>query len=201
MPALSSAVKRVTRLLAEHVRRLRDSLVMLTAQVRAAVARVVGQATGNAMRDALTVILDGPPASSLPSGRDPPDDRGFWHEQRPHWSSHRHDEYDPYDERDRYEEEYDDDRPADPGADQPRSSLWARAFSIGCQAASWFLHRHPGSTSVIAAVGVGFAAGIAALIGSPFISGTSAVVASALGVLTLADAACSAAAFASVAMT
>ena len=39
MPSLTSPFKRIARLVSEHVRRLRDSLVTLTAQVRAAVAR------------------------------------------------------------------------------------------------------------------------------------------------------------------
>jgi len=197
MPSLTSPFKRVVRLVKEHVRRLRDSLAMLATQVRAAIARVVGQTTGDAVRDALTVVFDGPPAASLPSSRDPPDDRGFWHDgRRPYWSSQR--DYDPYDERDRYEE--DDDEPPDP-AEQPRSSMWSRVVAVGCQAASWFFLRHPGRNSLIVAVGVGIAAGVAAIIGSPFLSGTSVVVASALGVLSLVDAACAAATFTSVAMT
>jgi hypothetical protein len=199
MPSLTSPFRRIARLVAEHVRRLRDSLVMLTAQVKSAVARVVGQATGNAVRDALTVVLDGPPTSSLPSSRDPPDDRNFWNDRRPSWSSQRHDDYEPYDERDRFEDE-DDDPPTETTSDEP-SGRWARAFGVGCQAASWFLRRHPGRGSVIAALGVGLAAGVAAFIGSPFITGTSAVVASALGVLSLADAACAAATLANNVMT
>jgi hypothetical protein len=207
MPSIPSPFRRVARLVAEHVRRLRDSLVMLTAQVRAAVARVVGQATGNAVRDALTVILEGPPTSSFPSSRDPPGDSGFWPEQRrPHWSAQP--DYDRYEEReryepDRYQDQYDDDDdvPANPTADPPRGSLWARAVAVGCQAASWFLRRHPGRGSVIAALGVGVAAGVAAVAGGQFVSGTTAVVASALGVLTLAEAACSAATLAGVAVT
>jgi hypothetical protein len=199
MPSFTSPFKRVARLVKEHIRRLRDSLAVLAKQVRAAIARVVGQTTGDAVRDALTVVLDGPPAASLPSSRDPPDDRGFWHEgRRPYWSSQQ--EYDPYDERDRYEEDYDD-VPAEPAPKQPRSSMWARVVAVGCQAASWFLRRHPGRNCVIFAVGVGIAAGVAAIVGSPLVSGTSAVVVSALGVLSLVDAACFAATFTSVAMT
>jgi hypothetical protein len=54
---------------------------------------------------------------------------------------------------------------------------------------------------VIAALGVGIAAGVAAVTGNPFVCATSAVLASALGVLSLADVACSAATLASAAVT
>jgi hypothetical protein len=202
MPSLCSPLKRIARLLAEHVRRLRESLVTLTAQVRAAVARIVGQATGNAVRDALTVILDGPPAARLTSARDPPDEPGFWPEQRrPYWHPQRRDDYDPYEEGDRFEDEDDDAAEEETTSDEPKISTWARAVGIGCQAAGWFLRRHPGRGAVIAALGVGIVAGLAAVIGSPFVCATSAVLASALGVLSLAEAASSAATLACAAVT
>jgi hypothetical protein len=82
-----------------------------------------------------------------------------------------------------------------------RQGVWSREVATGCQAAVWWLRRHPSPFALVAAVGVGVAAGVAALVGGPFVAGTSAVVASALGVLALADAACSAATLASVAVT
>jgi hypothetical protein len=61
--------------------------------------------------------------------------------------------------------------------------------AVGCQAAGWWLRRHPGPLALLAAVGVGLAAGVATLVGSPLLAGASAVAVSVLGLLALADAA------------
>jgi hypothetical protein len=196
--------RRVGRLLVDHVRRLRRALEVLTGQVRAAVARAVGQATGNAVRDALAVILDGPPAP--PNADELPDDPGLWpRPRRPSWSGVRSDGYDP-DEPPEYHAEPENGRYDDgldelePTAQQP-AGRWARAVAAGCQAAGWWLRRHPGPFAVVVAAGVGLAAAWAALVGGPFVAGSSAAVASALGVLALADAARAAATLANRAVT
>jgi hypothetical protein len=114
--------------------------------------------------------------------------------------------YDPY-TRDPYErdddDELDEDRQrryadADPdaaadlsGATQ-RQGNWSRAVAAGCQAAAWWLRRHPGPFALVAAAGVGVAAGVARLVSSPLVAGAAAAAASALGLLALADAARSA---------
>jgi hypothetical protein len=201
MPSLTSPGRRVGRLLTDHVRRLRRALETLSAQVRAAVARVIGQATGDAVRDALTVILDGPPARP---DAEPPQEEGLW-PRRPSWPGPRYDDYDPDEAPERHpEQEYgrhDDERDEAEAADQQPPGRWARAVTAGCQAAGWWLRRHPGPFALAVAAGVGLAAGWAALAGGPLVAGTSAVVASALGVLALADAARSATALASGALT
>ena len=73
-------------------------------------------------------------------------------------------------------------------------------MAAGCQAASWWLRRHPGASSLVAAAGIGIAAGVATLVSSPLVAGASAVAASALGLLALADAARSAAGLADQAL-
>jgi hypothetical protein len=199
MLSLTALFRRVGRVLFAHVRKLRHALDLLQDQVRAALTRAIGQATGEAVRDALAVILDGPPTERS-IAREPFDDHGFWHEPRPQpWMTQRHDDYAPC------EDDEDQDDEADPhttAADPDRqpASLWARAVGVGCQAAGWWLRRHPGRFAPLAAACVGSAAAIATLLGGPFVAGVSAVAVSALGVLALADAARSAVTRASAAM-
>jgi hypothetical protein len=204
MPSLTSPFRRVGRLLADQVGRLHAALERLAGEVRAAIARAVGQATGEAAREALRVILDGPPArhgyQELPEDRD----GGWGMSRRPNWPApHGYEPYsrDPYEpdpdddleegRRDRYEDA-DQESPADTPVDVHRPGRWPRAVATGCQAAAWWLRRHPGPFALVAAAGIGVAACVATLTSSPLVAGASAAVASALGLLALADAACSA---------
>jgi hypothetical protein len=198
MPTFTASLRRAGRLLAAHLRRLRLALARLAAEVRAAIARAVGQATGDAVRDALRVILDGPPPQS-PSLRDPPEDaEGLWGQPRQRrWpASPYHERYDPYElpqrETDHLDDEPDED-PAPEGPEAPPLGACPRAVAVGCQAAAWWLRRHPGPLSLLVAAGVGVAAGLAALAGGPLVAGGSAAAAAALAALALADAARSAA--------
>jgi hypothetical protein len=204
MPSLTSPFRRVGRLVADQIGRLHGSLEHLAGEVRAAIARAVGQATGEAAREALRVILDGPP--ERPGYGDRSDDRegGWGQSRRPTWPTTR--PYDPYG-RDPYERDPDDDLDEehqrryagdedDPPTDQPaaprRQGRWSRAVAAGCQAAAWWLRRHPGPFALVAAAGIGLAAGVVTLVSSPLVAGATAAAASALGLLALADAACSA---------
>ena len=165
MPSLTSPFRRVGRLVADQVGRLHAALERLAGEVRAAIARAVGQATGEAAREALRVILDGPP--DRPGYERPEDRDGGWGQpRRPTWPAPR--AYDPY-ARDPYERDPDDDpdedrrhrlrqdEDEDPPAEEPvaaqRPGSWSRAVAVGCQAASWWLRRHPGRFSLIAAAG------------------------------------------------
>jgi hypothetical protein len=203
MPSLTSPFRRVGRLVADQVGRLHASFERLAGEVRTAIARAVGQATGEAAREALRVILDGPPERQ---GYDHLDDRdGSWGQsRRPTWPTTR--PYDPYG-RDPYERDQDDaldeerqrryagdedDPPTDQPAAPRRQGRWPRAVAAGCQAAAWWLRRHPGPFALLAAAGIGVAACVATLASSPLVAGASAAVASALGLLALADAARSA---------
>jgi hypothetical protein len=204
MPTLTSPFRRVGRLVAGQVARLHAALERLAAEVRAAIARAVGQATGEAAREALRVILDGPP--DRPGRDDRFDDQdGNWAQpRRPSWPASR--SYDPY-VRDPYERDPDNDLdearrhdfadadqepPAGGPATAQRQGHWSRAVAAGCQAAAWWLRRHPGPFALVAAAGVGVAAGVATLVSSPLVAGAAAAAASALGLLALADAARSA---------
>jgi hypothetical protein len=207
MPSLTAPFRRAGRLLVGHVRRLQSSLEQLGAQVRAAIARIIGQATGDAVRDALAIILDGPPGRS-PNYEAREERSGSWNEpRRPSWPSSS---YDPY----RHNSDEDDEEPAygysrsaeemvapTPASDTGHVGVWSRAVAAGCQTAGWWLRKYPGPMSWVAAVGVGLAAGATTLFGGPFVAAGSAVTAAALGVLAVADAARSAATLANTAIT
>ncbi|HEX5270518.1 MAG TPA: hypothetical protein VFW33_08540 [Gemmataceae bacterium] len=202
MPSLTSPFRRVGRLVADQVGRLHSALEHLAGEVRVAIARAVGQATGEAAREAIRVILDGPPDRPR---YDRPDarDGGWGQQRRPTWPApHGHEPYgrdpyepdpdDPDDEpRHRYDDADEESRADTPAATR-RPGHWSRAVAAGCQAAGWWLRRHPGRFAIIAAAGIGIAAGVATLVSSPLVAGASAAAASALGLLALADAACAA---------
>jgi hypothetical protein len=206
MPSLTSLLRRVGRLLAGQLGRLHDTLERIAGEVRAAIARAISQATGETVREALRVILDGP--LERPGYHDRTDDRdgGWGQSRRPTWPSTRssYDSYsrDPY-ERDPYEDpdedrqrryaDPDQESPADEPSSTHRQGSWSRVVAVGCQAAAWWLRRHTGPFSLVTAAGIGIAAGFATFVSSPLVSGASAVAASALGLLALADAASSAA--------
>ena len=61
MPSLTSPFRRVKQLVAGQVDRLHTTLERLAGEVRSAIARAIGQVTGETVREALRVILDGPP--------------------------------------------------------------------------------------------------------------------------------------------
>jgi hypothetical protein len=210
MPSLLSPFRQVGRLVSAQIGRLRAALERLAGEVRAAVARAVGQAAAEAVREALRVILDGP--ADRPGYHEPPyDQEGTWGEpRRPTWPATRaHDFYArDLDEQDR-DEDPDDEHvrrypgptvgaPSDEPAISRRQGAWARAVAAGCQAAAWWLRRYPGPSAL--AVGLGLAAGVAALASSPLVAGASAAAASALVVLALTDAALCAAGLADQAL-
>ncbi len=200
MPALTSPFRAVGRLVAEQCRRLHQALESLASEVRAAIARAVGQAAGEAAREALLVVLHGPPPTGdLRDGRE-----GLWGPaRRQRWPAPAYGPYasDPYDRDPDDPDDYPDRRYSrpdeEPAAEGPAqahtSGAWSRAVATGCQAASWWLRRHPGRCSLLAAGAIGVAAGLVALIGGPLAAAGTAVAAAAAGVLELAEAARSAA--------
>jgi hypothetical protein len=176
--------------LARHLGRLQQHLDAVGEQVREAVATAVGrtvaEAVGEAVYDALTPYMDPSGAASRycsryaeRSSRTQQDwDDPAW--RRDASSSNWRDPY-AYDS-------YDDDTDTEYRSslrDEPRSRRWRRAIAAGLQAAAWWLRRHPGHVSLVAALAVGTAAGLAVLAGH--VSGIATLVMSTLGLAYLLD--------------
>jgi hypothetical protein len=185
--------------LPRHLGRLRLALEALLARLRGSVADAVGRTAADALGEAVQAALGStqttPHYLTLSSGGR--SGRPFFDErEEPPWSRQgpglgRGERL--YDERsdrdDPYERPFHDDEPdPDDMPDQQASSEEARwrALAIGLQAAAWWWARQPGRTSVLAALAVGLAAGLATLGGSAAL-GTAAVVTSGLALLYLAD--------------
>ena len=199
MSSITALARQGGRLLSAQIRRLRVNLERLAAQVREAVARTVSQAVAEAAHEALQIVLEGPPTASGPWQPMPDEFRRSWDTEdndRRRNSSRK--------PRTLYESLTEEDDPEHPmGAedrevseDAPvsqRPRRWSRALTVGCQAAAWWLRRHPGRLSGLTAIGIGVAAGLVALLASPLLASAGTAAATALGVLALADAARSAA--------
>ena len=176
--------------LARHLGRLQQHLDAVGEQVREAVATAVGrtvaEAVGEAVYDALTPYLDPSGAASRSYSRSA--ERSAQTRQDGNDPAWRRDAgsspwRDPY----AYDSD-DDDAEAEYRSslrDEPRSRGWRRAITAGLQAAAWWLRRHPGQVSLMAALAVGTVAGLAVLAGH--VSGIAALVMSALGLAYLLD--------------
>jgi hypothetical protein len=182
-------------LLSRHLGRLRQGLDDLGEQLREAAARAVGRSAGDAVSEAVHAALGGPggqarpapaPAHGLtrhPSSWDAADDPSWWGEAEEVGPGGQLADDDLGDRRyfDHYPER--DEGPVAPGGQH--SARWARAVAAGLQAAAWWVQRHPGRASLLAALAVGAAAGLVSLLGHA--AGAAGLVASALGLACLAD--------------
>jgi hypothetical protein len=180
--------------LARHLGRLQQNLDAVGEQVREAVANAVGRTVAEAIGEAVYEALCPGAGSSRPlprasgySGQTSTPQRA-WDE--PGWrragdsSTWR----DPYDYEDYDDPPYDDDLPPEETAsrqDKSGAGRWGRAVAAGVQAAAWWLRRHPGQVSLLAALTVGTVAGLAVLAGHA--SGIAGLMASALGLAYLLD--------------
>jgi hypothetical protein len=177
--------------LARHLGRLQQNLDAVGEQVREAIANAVGrsvaEAVGEAVYEALSAC-DGPhhPLSHAAyAGREAIRPRA-WDE--PGWERDvaRSNWRDSYDDDDSDDPRYGDDRgPISSPRDETRAGRWGRAVAAGLQAAAWWLRRHPGRLSLLAALAVGAVAGLTVLAGH--VSGIAGVVTSALGLIYLLD--------------
>ncbi len=174
--------------LARHLGRLQQSLDTVAEQVRQAVASAVGrtmaEASGEAVYEALRPRAgpSGPqPRSSWYADRAAAGwrewDEPAWRRQADAWPRRDADGYDEDDDR-----EPEDLPSADPASGAER---WGRAVATGLHAAAWWLRRHPGPVSLLAALTVGALAGLAVLVGHA--SGVAGLVVSALGLAYLLD--------------
>src|SRR4051794_34581460 len=196
MPWYRTLADPARRLLGPPLGRLHDTLEHLGGRLRQAIAAAVARAAAGAVREAAAVLL-ADPGGAGPTSPLPPDERrpGLpCVPGRPPWppAHHqglglgRHEAADEPDDPDAGwgdlgapddAEEPDESEPAwlgrraappaPPAAAKPREGRWPRALAAGCRAAAWWLGRRPGPLSVLAALGVGLAAALAALFGGP----------------------------------
>jgi hypothetical protein len=174
------------RLVAGHLDRLGRALEALAARVRDGLAGAIATVVGDAIAQALGAVLDDVAAGDIARGRaraQSPGPHSLWDQsRRPGW----HD--DPLDPSYAEDDDYPDDaqRPA-PAAAPVRHRRWARALVAGAQAAAWWLRR-PGRGTLLAALGVGLAAGLASLAGGPVAAAAAGLAGTALGLAAVADA-------------
>ena len=217
MPWFRTLADLARRLLGPPLGRLHDTLDRVGGRLRQAIAAAVARAAAGAVREAVATLL-ADPGGSGPTPPLPPDERrpGLpGAPGRPLWppahqglgpGGHRDPEDDPdagWGDLDDAEEP-DEAGPAwpcrraappdpTPAPAKPREGRWPRALAAGCHAAAWWLTRRPRPLSLLAALGVGLAAALAALFGGPAGAG---VAGTALALLALADTARSGAALA-----
>jgi hypothetical protein len=195
MTRFSSALCRARRSLGGHLARLRRSFDTMAEQVRDAIARAIGRTAAEAITEAVHAALserDGMPtllpAPSRSSSRphalwDGPDERRWTDDRNDLHKSGRYADDDGLAD----DEDLDDDGAPD-SQPTPHTSLVSRALAVGCRATAYWLDQHPGPFSLIAAVGVGVAAGVTILITGPSLTCASGVAASAFSLLALVDA-------------
>jgi hypothetical protein len=198
MSSITVLARAASRLFSTQARRLRANLERLASQVREAVAQTVSQAIAAAAHEALQIVLEGPPPEPKPWRRYGDDHDPAW---EPEWEDPRSKSsrrprtlYESLIEDNELEHPMDpEDQPVSEEAPASEPRRWSRALTVGCQAAAWWLRRHPGRFSGLTATGIGVTAGLVALLASPVLASAGSVAATALGVLALADAARSAA--------
>jgi hypothetical protein len=195
MTSLRSVFAAARRSLGSHLCRLRGSFDALTEQVREAVARAIGRTVADAVSEAVDAALAPavdrhnalqPTFSSrrpAPLWEDPGESRWGRREEEPD-RFRRSCAEDP-DDRDPYPDESGEEPVDGPvPREEPQRGRLGRALAAGLQAAGWWLQRHPGRLSVLAAVGLGLVAGTAALVrDTP--AGPAGLVGAALGLLAL----------------
>jgi hypothetical protein len=166
--------------LARHLGRLQQHLDAVGEQVREAVATAVGRTIAETVGEAVFDVLA--PYAGGPSGAE---SRYYPAWRRDAGSSSWRDPYD-YDNYDgpRYEDDADSEYRS-PLRDEPHARRWQRAMAAGLQAAAWWLRRHPGQVSLVAALAVGAVAGLAVL--ASHVSAIATLVLSALGLAYLLD--------------
>jgi hypothetical protein len=173
--------------LAPHVTQLRRSLASLGERMRQSFASTVGRTVADVVSEAVEAALATPDDQADPyrpsrSASLPVRSCDWWDRAGESTWDRPEENYDPYGRtHDDEDQHLDEERRSH---DDPKPGRLGRALAAGLQAAGWWLQRHRGRLSLLAAAGVGLATGIAALLdGGPF--GLAGLVASALGLLAL----------------
>jgi hypothetical protein len=174
------------RLVRRHLDRLRASFDALHERLRDAIARVVGEAVAEAMREVVYLLMHLPVTTSPPSSS-----VGSFREDRKLSPLH-----DPY--RRPWDDEDDENYPREVEATDHKYPVaacevvstpaqWSRAVALGCDAVSWWLRRQTHRFPALAALGLGVAVTVAAYAGGPVAAaGGAASLGAALGIWCLA---------------
>jgi hypothetical protein len=189
--------------LTERLDRLRQTLNGLSGELVEGVAASIAQTVAGVVRDTLLALLtkgrsrpDLPERdrsrwshnrpSSLWGGLDEGDD-SMWpedHEATPMWGNP---------DEDRWPDSPSDRRvpvtPTQPSTAQPRLRRWVSALAASWQAAGWWLARKPGRYPVMTALAIGLAAGVATWAGGPLAAAGMTLIGTAVGLVSLAQAA------------
>ena len=178
---------------ASRLDRLRHALDDVSGHLVEGVADAAAQAVAAAVRDAVLALLraDGQHTASLQHDpfEDPADLRpSLWgeadepdepdepwddHEERPWPESPGHKPFPSL--------------PASASAARPQVRTWLSALSAGWRAGRWCLRRRPGRLPLLAALGVGLAAGVGALLVGALVPAGAGLLGSALELASLAD--------------
>ena len=197
MSSAHMLTKPVRRYLMERLERLYEALSRLGQRLRESIASVVGEHVGEVVRETVQAVLENRLPDSRPrlpsyreqsyreSGyRDPsyrePSYRGPYshHQEDPRYGVPQQPGF-WYDEA----EEYD---PPDPPSNRPATRWWS-FLATAFQALGWWIKSQPGCIYMRRVVGIGAAAGVAALVFGPVAGVLTAVAGSALFLTHLAD--------------
>ncbi len=171
-----------TNRVAAHLDRLGRALEALAARVRDGLAGAVATVVGDAIAQALGAVL-AEAAEDKARVQHPPPATLWDRSRRPGWQE------DPLDPDYGLEDEYDlDEAPPSVATSRPtKHRRWPRALMAGLQASMWWLRR-PGQRTVVAALGVGLTAGLAALLGGPVAAAVAGLAGTALGLAAVSNA-------------
>jgi hypothetical protein len=193
------------RLLCAQLARLNHHLQYLGQGLRERIAGAVGRTVCEVVREVVHAALAELSSPQVPSSAPPkPSPRcpPFWDE--PDDDLQRNLRTDPNEFDDPLTPEVSDDwlptnqnrsgTGADEASPSPAASAspWMRALAAACQAAAWWLRRQPQRHPLLSTLAVGLAAGVVAYSVSPLLAAGATVVASAVSLLLVADAATSA---------
>jgi hypothetical protein len=179
MRSLRSLIDRSGRSLTFHVDRLQSKLDELRERLREAASRLLGETMGDVVQQVVHGLLAAPGHDPIPAyqPRDYPEyepreyEPGDYPSDIPSWrqsaASERYCEPSSAYRRDDPEDFPPAPPEPEPELETPRVSRWRRALAVGLRAASWWMQRRTGRSSLAAALGIGATATAVMLAGGP----------------------------------
>jgi hypothetical protein len=176
MPSLRSLIDPAGRSLAYHVRRLKAKLEDLRVRIRETLSRLLGETAGDVVQRVVHALLATAPTTPPPYlPREYARDGPFWdHPDAPDQHLASEDYYEPgY-------PDYDDGEPLEPTSERTRFSRWRQALTAGLRTTAWWLQQRTGRSSLLVAIGLGFATMVGVLASGPWTVAGATLAASAL---------------------